>query len=261
MNNKKIKYILFNIFGEKFFTNIRIMHWMYRLKKNKFYEKEINILPKFVHSGDVCIDIGANMGQYTYYLSKLAGKEGVVFSFEPINYTFDTLKKIASKLKLKNVRIKKVALGENNNEMEYIVPLGDSGILDIGQSHQYSKEENTQGEKEKVCVTTIDELMKTFPEIKKTAFIKCDVEGAELMVFRGGKFFLSQYHPVILCEIEKKHTIRYQYNPIDLINFLKEFGYDLFMFSCGKIVKIKEVQASHINYIFIHKNSIGRYIN
>ncbi len=216
-------------------------------------------MPTFIEPGDICIDIGANFGQYTYPLSGLVGPRGKVFSFEPLRYNFEILKNIVKRLKLTNVYIKNVALLDKNDEMKIFTPFDNLGIPNLGESFLCDIEEENKGmKKEKVKTVTLDNLMVSIP-FNKISFIKCDVEGAELMVFRGGQKLLSVYHPTILCEIAKKHTKKYGYLPEALIKFLKTFGYKSFVFGPGGLVPVREVQDSHINYIFIYRDLANKY--
>jgi len=110
------------------------------------------------------------------------------------------------------------------------------------------------GNKERVKCTTLDELVNSSDFEGRITFIKCDVEGGEMMVFNGGKKLVSKYHPVILCEIEERHTKRYGYTPEALFALLKDLGYKAFVFISDKLVPIQGVQESAINYIFIYKS-------
>jgi tRNA A58 N-methylase Trm61 len=75
------------------FTKFRIIYWIRRLRRGKFYEKEIGLLSCLISSRSIVIDIGVDFRQYAYSLSKLVGPTGRVFSFEPARYTFEILKK------------------------------------------------------------------------------------------------------------------------------------------------------------------------
>jgi len=151
MNNKikfLIKFLVFNLFGDKIFAKLRTIYWIRRLRRNKFYEKEISLLPVFTSPGDTVIDIGANFGQYTYTLSKIVGSTGKVFAFEPVEYTFEILKEIIKKLKLTNVELRKIAIGDKNGEIEFITPKDSFGGIDTGKSHLCGlKEKSNRKEK------------------------------------------------------------------------------------------------------------------
>ena len=47
-------------------------------------------------------------------------------------------------------------------------------------------------------------LMILFGAHRRRQAIKCDVEGAELEVFRGAKNLLQAHHPWILCELHSR---------------------------------------------------------
>jgi len=239
---KRFKLIVPRLLGKRLFTQLRSVYWIHRLKKEKFYEKEIKLLPKFIKRGDICIDIGANMGQYTYPLSKLVGSNGQVFSFEPIAHAFGVLRIIIKKLKLQNVKIFNIALGEKAGRLDFIPTFGGSYL---------SPGEKAREKSERVEVTTLDKVNKIYPQLNKTKFIKCDVEGSELMIFKGGKKLISKTHPIILCEIEERCTKRYGHSPKDVINFLGKLGYRLFISFSGELREVKSVRDSINNYIFI----------
>jgi len=259
----KIKLLISNLFGEDVYGKLYAFCQSRRLQKgrNKYSEAEINLLPSFVRSGDVVIDIGANFGQYTYPLSKLVGSSGKVFAFEPIKYTFEILQNVVRNLRLTNVELRNVALGEAAQELEFIVPIDNSGFLDMGQAHLFSSEEENKGKKEKVKIVTLDDLRVELPILDKTTFVKCDVEGQELMVFKGAKEFIFRSRPIILCEIEERHTKRYGHSPIDVFNFLKNFGYKSFVFASNKLVPTQGIYNSFINYIFIPQDLVSKFIS
>ena len=247
---KTFKTLLLKLFGRKTLTQVRSVYWAHQLKRGRFYEREIDLLPNFVNKGDICIDIGANLGQYTFPLSKLVGNEGRIFSFEPVTHAFDGLKNVVKKLNLQNVRVLKFALGEKSGESEFILKFGGSYLKDKKRFKQKT---------EKVKVTTLDKMSKVYPQLNKVKFIKCDVEGTELMVFKGGKKLLTEVCPLILCEIEENQTRKYNYDPKEIFNFLQELNYESFVFKSEKLKATTGTYPLAINYIFIPQNLINRY--
>jgi hypothetical protein len=87
--------------------------------------------------------------------------------------------------------------------------------------------------------------------------IKCDVEGAELLVFRGAEKTLNQSHPIIQCEMLRKWAKRFDYHPNDLIAYLAEFGYQCFHLDPAdptKLVRFYTMIDSTVetNFYFLH---------
>ncbi|MBN1804559.1 MAG: FkbM family methyltransferase [Sedimentisphaerales bacterium] len=256
MIKDKVKKITFNLFGQRIFTKLQSIYWVERLKRGRFYEDEVDILPYFVNPGSTCIDIGANCGQYAYRLSKLVGTYGKVLSIEPAKDARKILKSVIKNLKLSNVEVKSMALADKEGEVELVTPLDEQKLPNIGEAHLCGKTESPNGERLKVKCTSLDKVASELESPDKVTFIKCDVEGSELMVLKGGRELLSRHHPVILCEIEERHTKRYGYVPDVLFDFLKDLGYEAFVLVSGKLTQVKSVQESTINYVFIHKNSV-----
>lgn len=256
---KIIKILLYRLFGHNLFLWFQGVYWANKLKKGLMYEREMYALKDFVKEGDVVIDIGANCGQYTSYISRLVGSSGKVFSIEPAKATLKILKNVVSRLRLENVEIKEVALAEESRKCNFITPTDGQNIPLPGEAHLQMNEGGQHGNKETVECSTLDELADNSGLKDKITFIKCDVEGAELMVFKGGMNFLSQYHPVILCEIEERHTKRYDSTPEAVFTFLKDIGYKAFVFDCDRLVPIQDSQKSTINFFFLHNSITSGY--
>ncbi len=78
--------------------------------------EEIDFLKRVVKPGMVVLDIGANIGFYTRIFSKLVGKEGRVYAFEPERNNYRNLKKLCRDLN--NVTLNNVAVGEKNGKIK-----------------------------------------------------------------------------------------------------------------------------------------------
>ena len=123
-------------------------------------------------------DIGANMGLYSIQFSKIVGKEGKVFSFEPSKINF---KKLSDNVNnISNIIIFNKAVGKEISKL-FI----SQGIDDIGATSRINESNNGFGNW--IEVTTIDELIKTLPIPNA---IKIDVEGYEIKVLEGARMTL-----------------------------------------------------------------------
>lgn len=114
-----------------------------------------------------------------------------------------------------------------------------------------------------ICKTeTLDSYISRI-KVNKLDFIKCDVEGAELLCFKGGINTIKQYKPIICTEMLRKWAAKFNYHPNNIIVLLKDIGY-----SCFKLInatKIEEIflitnETKDTNFIFLHKNKHKKHI-
>ena len=94
----------------------------------------------------------------------------------------------------------------------------------------------------------------------KVGFIKIDVEGHEKNVIRGGKSLIYKDRPVMLIEIEERHTSK----PIkETINFINEMNYECFYLLESKLINIKNLDGKSVgnNFIFLPKNEWKHFFN
>ena len=62
----------------------------------KIYEpNQTEIVKKYVHEGDIVVDIGAHVGYYTLLMAQLVGKNGKVYSFESDHFRCRDIEKNA----------------------------------------------------------------------------------------------------------------------------------------------------------------------
>jgi FkbM family methyltransferase len=151
------------------------------LDKNEIQlrRKRIEFYSKFINEGDVCFDVGANVGNRVYPLLKLKAK---VVAIEPQQICFEELeKKFGDKIKL----VKK-GLGEKEEIKEFFISSSSTlstfskDYIDSVKNGRFSEYE--WNKVETVEMTTLDNLIKGFGVPK---FIKIDVEGYELEVLKG----------------------------------------------------------------------------
>lgn len=230
------------------------------------YEKEIELLPKILSFGDNVFDVGANIGQYAYYLSKIVGEAGAVYSFEPGKRAYRMLTSTVKRYHLNNVQTFKIAISNISGEATLYVPSYKIG-------HAQLENKNPVEGKREICRTaTLDELFYFNRAIQNLRFIKCDCEGAELKVFQGAINLLKKEKPIILCEIAEVHLVKFVHSVNAVVNFLKELGYKCFTYDYAQKILIptseinlkgghvwskKDSDLENNNYIFIHKSDIS----
>jgi transketolase len=72
--------------------------------------------------------------------------------------------------------------------------------------------------------------------------IKCDVEGAELFVMRGGLRTLQAARPILMLEMLRKWAKLYEYHPNDILALLSPLGYHCFSLSRAGLVEHARIE-------------------
>ena len=207
-------------------------------------ERELEIVHAFLRNGDRVADIGASVGIYTKEFSTLVGGNGKVYAFEPLVENFDILKNVTQKANLSNVRLFQAALGSKKEQREIVIPDLDGFS---GYYWAHLARPNESGRREITEVFTLDELWDA-NEIEGVDFIKCDVEGGELEVLKGGQNLLKAQHPALLFEVSLITSER-------IFHDLHSLGYRAFVYGEGLIETETFRDGEFANHFFIHPKS------
>ena len=90
-----------------------------KLSINKSYEEfETKLVKDIIKEGNVVVDIGANIGYFTLIFSRLVGRKGEVFAFEPEPNNFNLLKKNIEINDYKNVNLINKAVSNKSGKIE-----------------------------------------------------------------------------------------------------------------------------------------------
>ncbi len=207
---------------------------------------EIALLPRFVHTGDTVVDVGANHGMYAYHLSQLVGPTGRVNAFEPLSTNLQILRHTIKSLGLDNVTVRPQGCGENNEWVEFYVPV-EGGVPQFAQARP-----GISGEHFNCEIVRMEDVIKT-----QVTFIKIDVEGAELFVLRGAERILHESRPTILFEASGA-TREFGYEQDAVFDFLREHGYKFFSGGFkGKPLEPREQFTEAEDYFAIFEMSRG----
>ena len=188
------------------------------------YEPDIgNFLVRIIRPGDVCVDVGANIGMHTLLMASLnasndKGEKAKVISFEPNKKCFNELKKNIKLNNYKTVEVRQKLLGEKpGGESFYHASEQDSGT-----SYALEKIDDQSLNWEKVKTSTLDKELKHEKSIK---VLKMDVEGFEGNVLRGSmnllekdliRYWIIEYAPHCLARnndsLDTLRTLMEKYN-------------------------------------------------
>jgi FkbM family methyltransferase len=192
---------------------------------------EQSVMRRFVHVGDTVFDIGANIGMHTTLLSQLVGPRGRVFAFEPNAELLQTLTLTVARLR--NAVLYPYALSDRATEAPFFVPVHHtmSSLADWTTNATLDHVRFGKARTITVQQQRIDDLVAD-GILPLPNFIKCDVEGAELKVFRGGENTLDHADaPVILFEAGPESAAGFGLSMTDAARFLGALprpGYQFF---------------------------------
>jgi FkbM family methyltransferase len=159
-----------------------------------FGERELHLLPHLCEREKNSLDIGANIGIYTYFIRKYSR---FCYAFEPNPVSIQRLENTFSR----NVRVLPFCLSNKAGIVDLCVPYTDNKTLNsLGSIETENRLKNLPCKTIRVQSKRLDDLPCT-----SIGFIKIDVEGHELAVLEGSRDVIHRNKPNILIEIEERH--------------------------------------------------------
>jgi len=184
-------------FDENLLMKVDLDEW---IQQNIFffgiYDKtNIEFLKKNLHRGDTFIDIGANVGNFTLLASKLIGKEGKVYAFEPVEIVANRLALNLKINKLQNVTLVRKAVYNKTTELDFYIARKEN----LGMS-SIKRHDTESGIIQKIPAIKLDDYFDQ-RSLEDVRLVKIDIEGAELYALEGMKNIINKFKPVIMIEI------------------------------------------------------------
>jgi FkbM family methyltransferase len=224
---------------------------------NKWYlgeHKQVRFVKNLVQPGDICIDIGANLGYFSVPLSKYIGTKGKLYSVEPVASFRKHLIKNLNNFGLNNTEVLPYALGEEDHKKIQMITPEVEGVIRHGRTEvkEISEHSNVAFEHE----TELMRPQTLFGDLPKIDFIKCDVEGYELHIIPLFTEIIKQKKPILEIEIDPIE------NKKDIIALLTALDYKVFFLGKEKLQVFDVKNESHLSEIelyFIPDEKIDNY--
>ncbi len=179
---------------------------------------EARFLKQNIRTGMTVVDVGANVGVYTLMLSRLVGDSGRVIAFEPDPFLFAALQKSMALNRVSNVEARPFALGAQSG-----VWMLKRSSFNSGDNRVEPQASSSDGQCE-VAVRTVDEQLSG----QAVDFVKIDVQGREIDVFRGMADMLAAGTPEqIYFELWPKGCRDAGYEALELTDLLISYGYEV----------------------------------
>jgi len=245
-----IKKILFKLLSQKTYLKVlqRGFYFMYNLgmlkKDEKF--KFHYFIKDIIEPTDTVVDIGANLGYFSRNFAKLT-PQGKVLSIEPVKPFYEVLS--AFMAKYKHAEVVNYALGNENGSITMVLP-ESNGMIRTGLPHiAESEEEKKQHKTHEVEVVKGSELL---GKLNKIDYIKCDIEGYEVVVFNEIKEVVDHKMPIVQIEIgpENEKVMLDYFNSLDYV----QYGICDF-----KIIKETGTQKEQGDFLFVPKSKTEQF--
>jgi FkbM family methyltransferase len=245
----RIKKILYKLLSERQY--LRILHWSFYLlydlgllKKDKRFKFHYAV-KKLIKPEYTVVDIGANLGYFSRNFARLASK-GKVISIEPVPQFFEVLDGFMKRYP-NSVRYN-VALGMEEGTITMVLPK-TNGMIRTGLPHiAESEDEQNQHDTKDVKIVKGSELLSNLERID---YIKCDIEGYELNVFKEIRPLLDRHKPIVQIEIAPK-------NLDEMCRLFADLDFVQYGIVNGKIVQEIGLQQEEGDFLFVHKSKIDR---
>lgn len=231
--------------------------WRYRLREDR---SEIRFLLGCLRRGDIVVDIGAHKGAYMYWMAGRVRPSGRVYAFEPQPRLAAALRDVAARLAADgSIVVENLAVSSRSGGAQLHVPGGD-----VSPGATIEERDESWGATAEVGTVTLDEYFADLGRCERVAFIKCDVEGHELEVFRGACRILTEHRPVLLFECEERH--RADHSVQGVFEYLRRLNYEGFSFGRGgRLCPLlsggepgnQAVNARGNNFAFLPRDSRG----
>ena len=158
-------------------------------------------LQQHLRPGMTFYDIGANIGFFSLLAARIVGEEGKVVAFEADPEVAGRLRDNVLRNSMPWITVEQEAVWSEPRTV-YFARADPATSPERGLGHVVAANEEKAIE---VSAESLDDYMRTSAA---PDFLKCDVEGAEVEVFRGAQRLLREKRPGIICEMHGEENRR-----------------------------------------------------
>lgn len=192
----------------------------------------LKFLRKNVKTGDVVIEVGANIGAHTLPLAQMVGPSGFVHAFEPTQYALNKLHRNLSLNPSLAQRVQVYAQLVTNHE----------GSQPIEEIRSAWKRDGTNEQPERIAAERISiDAFVASRAIDRVSLIKIDVDGYDYKVISGAAETLRRHRPVVFIELAE-YCLNEQGDSLrDIFQLFGEAGYSAYFESGEPIADVNQV--------------------
>lgn len=214
---------------------------------NHYEPAETRAMDVLAAKARTILDVGANIGLYSIRFAKRF-PTARVYAFEPMPTSHAFLQRnVAANAVGDRVSCFNYGLSETSGTVDFFISPAagtNASLLNVAGAQDAQRVVGLTLTMDQWCAN-----QNVVPD-----FIKCDVEGAELLVFRGGRATLAQHQPIVFAELLRKWSKPFGYHPNDMLAFFATLGYQCFAVGETGVRPLSEVtdDTPETNYAFLH---------
>jgi len=200
-------------------------------------------IKKLILPGDTIIDIGANLGYYSILFAHLTGKNGTVYSIEPVKIFNKIFTEKAKKYP--QITLYSCALGAEEKSIELVIsPFAK--YLRTGLPHVFDSNKDGTLEEQKFKFESQMKIPSIlFHNLEKIDYIKCDIEGFEYVVLSEMKELIRRHKPKVQVEV-------WGDNEEKILALFNELGYSPYKLYQSRLIPLNEIKIKlDVDYIFL----------
>lgn len=191
---------------------VALLCWKYGIIE----KQELRTVLSYIHEDTTFLDIGANMGIYSFRASKKI-TTGKIISFEPDKNHFECLLKTRDKNKIGNVILHPLAVTNENGTISFHNQSMNGGDFRIN----YTQTGDV------VDTVKLDDFLGTG---HKVDVVKMDIQGAEYLALQGMQnIILDNPDLLIFCEYWPKGMRLLNIQPHTFISFIEKMKLNLYL--------------------------------
>ncbi len=209
---------------------------------------ELALISRLARGAEIVFDIGANIGWYSLHIAQQE-PQARVYAFEPVPTTHERLLgNLARNVSGNRITPVRDGLTDAPGAFDMFVPAtSGSPAASLSELHP------GEGSRRVSCpFTTLDQFVED-NGVDRLDFLKCDVEGAELRVLKGGASSLARFRPAVVIELLRKWSAAFGYHPNDVLDIFAALGYVCYGVGERALTKIDRVtdETRETNYVFL----------
>lgn len=212
-----------------------------------FEPNESRMMARLFEGSKIFYDVGANIGWHSLNLSAQF-RDAEFYCFEPIPSTFAHLLQNIKLNAFSSIHTFNIALSDSNNQKNFYFYehcSGNASAVNLTERADVLAIECRQ--------VRLDDFARE-QALPAPDFIKCDVEGAEFLFFQGALSVIENSRPIIMAEILRKWSAKYDYNPNEIFALLATIGYRAYVTDGRTLTPFRQMTDATVetNFFFLH---------